>query len=104
MDCDALKKVIISDKDGTYFGSVGVAVSQSEFEWNGDRARGLGDYRIPKEALADSNGRLRNISDVYKFTGAVRDENLCTFISDFFSLSRQNLILKYNYYLQDRKR
>ena len=83
MDCDALKKVIISDKDGTYFGSVGVAVSQSEFEWNGDRARGLGDYRIPKEALADSNGRLRNISDVYKYTGGVRDESLCTYVDDW---------------------
>jgi hypothetical protein len=83
MDCDALKKVIISDKDGTYFGSVGVAVSQSEFEWNGDRARGLGDYRIPKEALADSNGRLKNISDVYKYTGGIRDENLCTYVDDW---------------------
>jgi hypothetical protein len=83
MDCDGLKKVIIFDRDGSFFGEIGTATSQSEFEWNGDRARGLGDYRIPKEALADSNGRLKNISDVYKYTGGVRDESLCTYMNDW---------------------
>ena len=83
MDCDGLKKVIITDKDGYYFGSMGTATSESEWEWNGDRRRGLGDYRIPKEALADAKGRLRNISDVYKYRGTIRDESLCTYKQDW---------------------
>ena len=95
MDCDSLKKVIISDKDGTFFGSIGVAVSQSEFEWNGDRARGLGDYRIPKEALADSNGHLKNISDVYTYRGSVRDESLCTYMSDWQAYNCRNMDMKF---------
>jgi len=81
MDCDGLKKNLFTDLDGSFLGEPGVIFSQSEWQWNGDSARGLGDYRIPKEALADANGHLRNISDVYKKPGIVRNEN-CTFLND----------------------
>jgi hypothetical protein len=83
MDCDGLKKIIVSDKDGSYFGAIGTATSDSEWEWNGNPIRGLGDYRIPKEALADSFGNMRNISSVYKYPGTIRDETKCTLMSDW---------------------
>ena len=38
-------------------------IAQSEFEWDGDRRRGLGDYRIPKPLVSDLNGNPRNRSD-----------------------------------------
>jgi hypothetical protein len=78
MDCDGLKKDLFIDEDGSFLGSPGTVISQSEFGW-GDQSRGLGDYRIPKEALADSQGRLRNMSEVYTYRGLVRDENLCSY-------------------------
>ena len=51
MDCDALKKVLIRDLDGSLLGSVGTIVPASDFEWDGDPRRGLGDYRIPRTLL-----------------------------------------------------
>lgn len=56
MDCDGLKKVLFKDLDGTFLGHVGAVIPQSEFEWNGDPRRGLGDYRIPKEMVTMTNG------------------------------------------------
>ncbi len=57
MECDGMKKVLIKDLDGTFFASgVGDVISQSAFEWDGDPARGLGDYRIPKTLLTYLNG------------------------------------------------
>ena len=85
MNCDGLKKCIFTDKDGTFLGQPGVVISESEWEWNGDPARGLGDYRIPKEALSDDNGHMKNITDVYKYRGIVRDENLCEYRADWQS-------------------
>ena len=83
MDCDGLKKVIVTDKDGSFFGTISTATSQTEWQWNGDPARGLGDYRIPKEALADANGHMRNVSSVYTYTGTIRDQTKCTFMADW---------------------
>uniref|UniRef100_A0A3Q3X6F5 Uncharacterized protein n=1 Tax=Mola mola TaxID=94237 RepID=A0A3Q3X6F5_MOLML len=56
MDCDAKKKTMLKDLDGSFLGSVGAVIPQSEFEWDGDDRRGLGDYRIPKVALTHPNG------------------------------------------------
>ena len=78
MDCDGLKKDLLVDEDGSFLGSPGTVISQSEFGW-GDQSRGLGDYRIPKEALANAQGNLRNMSEVYTYRGLVRDESLCTY-------------------------
>ena len=82
MNCEGLKKNLLTDEDGSFLGTPGTVISQSEFGW-GDQARGLGDYRIPKEALADSAGHLKNMSLVYKHRGLVRDENTCTYQSDW---------------------
>ena len=56
MDCDGLKKAMIRDLDGTLLGSVGTVIPQSEFEWDGNAQRGLGDYRIPKVMLTRPDG------------------------------------------------
>lgn len=56
MDCDAKKKSILRDEDGTFLGAVGTVVPHAEFEWDGDSRRGLGDYRIPKVMLTYLNG------------------------------------------------
>jgi hypothetical protein len=56
MDCDGLKKALLTDKDGSFLGAAGdSALSESEDQW-GSQALGLGDFRIPTAALADSQG------------------------------------------------
>lgn len=81
MDCDGLKNVLFTDKDGTFLGTSGTVNSKSDFGW-GSQQRGLGDWRIPKEALADKDGHRLNISDVYKYTGTIRDDSLCQYQPD----------------------
>jgi len=83
MDCDGVKKVILTDKDGSFLGAISTATSHTEWQWNGDPVRGLGDYRIPKEALANADGRMKNISDVYTYPGHIRDETKCTLNTDW---------------------
>lgn len=56
MDCDAKKKTMLKDLDGSFLGGIGAVIPQSEFEWNGDKRHGLGDYRIPSVMLTDLNG------------------------------------------------
>jgi hypothetical protein len=55
MDCDGLKKALILDLDGTFLetGSAGSIVAESEWEWDGDPRRGLGDFRLPVVMLTD---------------------------------------------------
>ena len=78
MDCDGMKKNLLTDTDGSFLGSPGTVISQSEFGW-GSQERGLGDFRIPKEALAAPNGSMMDISQVYKYRGIIRDENNCAY-------------------------
>ena len=78
MDCDGMKKNLLTDTDGTFLGSPGTITSQSEWQW-GSQQRGLGDFRIPKEALAAPNGSMLDISQVYKYRGIIRDENNCVY-------------------------
>jgi hypothetical protein len=54
----------------------------------------LGDYRIPKEALADKNGHLRNISNVYKYPGIVRKNQTCTYKSSWQAWHCNNMTMK----------
>ena len=43
MDCDALRKIVIKDIDGSFFGEAGGSlVSRSEYQWDRDRRYGLG--------------------------------------------------------------
>jgi len=54
----------------------GSVISQSEYEW-GSQQRGLGDFRIPKEALTALNGSFISPSKIYNYPGIVRDESNC---------------------------
>ena len=69
MDCDGLKKALVKDADGTFLGMTGDAFSQSEYEWNGDPRRGLGDYRIPKNMLTYPDGSRQPYDVVAKYKG-----------------------------------
>ena len=82
MNCDGLKKNLLTDLDGSFLGKVGSVISQSEFEW-GSQQRGLGDFRIPKEMLANPNGSFISPASIYKHTGIVRDENSCKYIDEW---------------------
>ncbi|CAF0814130.1 unnamed protein product, partial [Brachionus calyciflorus] len=82
MDCDALKKALLNDLDGSFLGDKGSVIPQSEFAW-GSQQRGLGDFRIPKELLAAPNGSMIPPSQAYKFPGIVRDDNLCQYVNDW---------------------
>ena len=65
MDCDGLKKAILNDLDGSFLGgSQGAIIPQSEWQWDGDRRRGLGDYRIPKVMLTKLNGDRIPVKDI----------------------------------------
>ena len=74
MDCDAAKKIMIRD-DGSLSGSdfpVSI-VAQSDFEWNQDTRRGLGDYRIPYVMLTNSDGSKRDVNEYAPNKGIIRD-------------------------------
>ena len=66
MDCDAMKKLMFHDTDGSTMdiGGPGTIIPDSAFEWNGDPRRGLGDYRIPKTMLTRLDGSRIPIEDV----------------------------------------
>ena len=79
MDCDGLKKNLLTDADGSFLGTPGATViSQSEYGW-GLQSRGIGDYRIPYQALADSKGQALSPSQIYSYPGIVRDQSQCTY-------------------------
>ena len=77
MDCDGLKKNLLSDLDGSLLGTPGSVISQSEYGW-GSKSRGLGDFRIPTFALVNSSGSSIPPSSLYTFPGIVRNEIRCT--------------------------
>ncbi|XP_060603397.1 fibrocystin-L-like isoform X3 [Ruditapes philippinarum] len=82
MDCDALKKAMYKDLDGTFLGHVGTVIPQSEYEWGGDPRRGLGDYRIPKEMVTTVDGTRIPYNDIAPYKGIIRSEN-CKYVSNW---------------------
>lgn len=46
--------------------------NKSEYEWNGDKKRGLGDYRIPKTLLTGINGERLLPEDIFPSKGILR--------------------------------
>lgn len=73
MDCDAKKKCMVKDLDGSLFGTAKMtAIPQSEWEWNGDPRRGLGDYRIPKTLLTDLQGNRIPVEEIAPHKGEDR--------------------------------
>ncbi|XP_072925977.1 LOW QUALITY PROTEIN: PKHD1 like 1, tandem duplicate 1 [Hemitrygon akajei] len=98
MDCDGKKKALMKDLDGSFLGAVGAVIPQSEYEWNGDNRRGLGDYRIPKVLLTYLNGSRIPVSQVAPHKGIIRDST-CTYMPDWqsykcFGLNYELLIIE----------
>ncbi|KAK2498897.1 hypothetical protein MC885_020098, partial [Smutsia gigantea] len=48
MVCDAKRKSLLRDMDGSFLGNSGSVIPQAEYEWNGNSQFGIGDYRIPE--------------------------------------------------------
>ncbi|KAF4073782.1 hypothetical protein AMELA_G00247290 [Ameiurus melas] len=82
MDCDAKKKSMLKDLDGSFLGAVGSVIPLSEYEWNGDSRHGLGDYRIPKVMLTYLNGSRIPVPNIAPYKGVIRDST-CTFMSNW---------------------
>ncbi|KAI3358131.1 hypothetical protein L3Q82_003134 [Scortum barcoo] len=83
MDCDAKKKNLLKDLDGSFLGAVGTVVPQSEYEWGGDPRRGLGDYRIPKVMLTFPNGSRIPVNQIAPHKGVIRKD--CTYMNSWQS-------------------
>lgn len=69
MDCDAKKKTMLRDLDGSFLGAAGTIIPQSEFEWGGDPRRGLGDYRLPSVMLTRPNGSRIPVEEIAPHKG-----------------------------------
>ncbi|XP_078617867.1 fibrocystin-L-like isoform X2 [Branchiostoma floridae x Branchiostoma japonicum] len=90
MACDGKLVALIKDADGSLLGSPGTVVPEQEWEWQpdgvknwgGDKRYGIGDYRIPTAALADSDGGKLAVADVAPNKGALRD-NSCSYQSSW---------------------
>ncbi|XP_040289774.1 fibrocystin-L-like [Bufo bufo] len=80
MTCDAKRKTLLKDLDGSFLGKIGAVVPQSEYQWNGNTRYGLGDYRIPKVMLTYLNGSRIPVSQVAPNKGIIRD-NTCVNMS-----------------------
>uniref|UniRef100_A0AAQ5X4Y6 Polycystic kidney and hepatic disease 1 (autosomal recessive)-like 1 n=1 Tax=Amphiprion ocellaris TaxID=80972 RepID=A0AAQ5X4Y6_AMPOC len=97
MECDAKKKTMVKDLDGSLLGAVGAVVPQSEFEWNGDPRRGLGDYRIPKVMLTHPSGSRIPVEQIAPNKGVIRKS--CTYMSSWqsykcFDLNYRMLVIE----------
>ncbi|XP_069815730.1 fibrocystin-L-like [Dendropsophus ebraccatus] len=79
MTCDAKRKTLLKDLDGSFLGYIGSVVPQSEYQWEGDKRYGLGDYRIPKVMLTALNGSRIPVSQVAPYKGVIRD-NTCVYM------------------------
>ncbi|KAJ8026136.1 Fibrocystin-L [Holothuria leucospilota] len=88
MDCDGMKKAIIRDLDGSMLGDVGTVIPQSEFEWNGDHRRGLGDHRIPETMLTKPDGSRISVPPN---KGIYRGNNDCKRVDDWQAYKCRNL-------------
>ena len=86
MDCDGMKQVILMDTDGSFTetNSFRTIISLAEFEWGGDRRRGLGDFRIPLTMRTRPDGSPIPVDQIYPQKGVVRSRMFggrddCTF-------------------------
>jgi hypothetical protein len=74
-DCDGFKKSIILDQDGSIAedGVRGTIIPDSAYEWDGNPAKGLGYYRVPKPMVTELNGDKIEYADKMPNTGLYRD-------------------------------
>ncbi|XP_058524528.1 fibrocystin-L isoform X1 [Ochotona princeps] len=84
MVCDAKRKSLLRDMDGSFLGNCGSVIPQAEYEWNGNRQLGIGDYRIPKVMLTFLNGSRIPVTEKAPYKGIIRDST-CRFIPEWQS-------------------
>nr|CAB3264911.1 fibrocystin-L-like [Phallusia mammillata] len=77
MECDAKKKVLIKDLDGSFLGGVGAVIPEAEFGWDDPEeiSRGLGDYRVPKTMVTATDGSRFDVSDIADHRGIIRSDD-----------------------------
>ncbi|XP_078542271.1 fibrocystin-L [Lissotriton helveticus] len=80
MVCDAKRKALLKDLDGSLLGSPGSVVAQSEYQWDGLTPYGIGDYRIPKVLLTNVNGSRIPVNQIAPKKGIIRDST-CVYMS-----------------------
>ncbi|KAM7075182.1 fibrocystin-L isoform 3-T3 [Molossus nigricans] len=84
MVCDAKRKSFLRDTDGSFLGTSGSVIPQSEYEWNGNSQFGIGDYRIPKVMLTFPNGSRIPVTEKAPYKGVIRDAT-CKYIPEWQS-------------------
>ena len=63
--CDAKRKAIITDKDGSFLqSSPGGVIPEAEWQWGGERAYGINDDRIPRLLRMDLSGKRYKVKDI----------------------------------------
>ena len=92
MPCDAKKKALIIDTDGslTQSGEASTVVPDNTFEWDGDRSYGQGYYRVPKTMTTDVDGNKIAYSDIMPNVGIVQNEN-CSRVNEWNSILCQDI-------------
>lgn len=76
MECDGLKKAILRDLDGSLLGGASATIiPESEWAWDQDPRRGLGDYRIPTAMLTDSDGNRLDVDVLAPNKGSVNNDD-----------------------------
>uniref|UniRef100_A0A8C4XEU0 PKHD1 like 1 n=1 Tax=Erpetoichthys calabaricus TaxID=27687 RepID=A0A8C4XEU0_ERPCA len=98
MTCDAKRKTLLKDLDGSLLGQSGTVVPQSEYQWAGDTRYGLGDYRIPNVMLTYLNGSRIPVSELAPNKGVIRDPS-CTYMPSWqsykcFTLNYEILVIE----------
>ncbi|KAM9824037.1 PKHD1 like 1, tandem duplicate 1 [Neosynchiropus ocellatus] len=83
MECDAKKKSLLKDLDGSFLGEVGDVVPESEYAWGGDPRRGLGDFRIPTAMLTNPDGSRIPVEQIAPNKGILRED--CTYMPSWQS-------------------
>ena len=69
MVCDAKRKSLLRDMDGSFLGNSGSVIPEAEYEWNGNSQFGIGDYRIPKVMLTFPNGSRIPVTEKAPYKG-----------------------------------
>lgn len=72
MDCDGVRRTFIEDLDGSLMGTQSqpsAMITESDYGWNKQPARGLNDDNIPYTYKVTAKERNR---DLYNYTGLNR--------------------------------
>ncbi|KAL3317341.1 Protein yipf2 [Cichlidogyrus casuarinus] len=70
MECDGLKKILVSDLDGTTFGTPTAFLPDSAWQWDKDSRYGIGNDRVPRRMR---QAGLIDINTAYPNKGVIRD-------------------------------